>query len=111
MAKIGYETVCPCGERLAGHMKKPTLIERSVAPIKCRVCGSRFLMVSQRIRGEAGRLINTEIEIIELTTVAKKAIESKLPGPIRAAAIKIGLIRVPDTSTAIVETEMDTPAE
>jgi DNA-directed RNA polymerase subunit RPC12/RpoP len=115
MARINFETRCPCGWRILGSMKKPTLLERSVAPIKCASCGSRFLMVSKRISGEKGRLLHTEIEIIELSKRAKEAIESKLPGPIAITAKKVakflGVDPNPDTSASIVETEMDTPAE
>lgn len=115
MAKINFETKCPCGLILRGQMKKPTLVERSVAPIKCGHCRSRFLMISERISGQQGRLIHTDIEIIELSDLAKKAIQKKLPKPVAITAAKVakflGVDKNPDTSKAIVETEMDTPGE
>lgn len=111
MAKIDFQTTCPCGWQIRGQMKKPTLLERSVAPIKCAGCGSKFLMISERIRGERGRLLHTDIEIVNLSQKAKDVINSKLPGPVAITAAKVakflGAELNPDTSASIIETEMD----
>lgn len=108
MAKLGFNTKCPCGETVAGQIKKPTWFENSFTKVSCK-CGTRFLMACVRDksapRGE--RVFETHIELLELSDEAKQIQSSKFKFKAKTVAAKIMGKSVASRDTTVVITSLD----
>ncbi len=105
MAKLTFNTECPCGAPLKSSVKKPTRFENSFQKLHCKKCGSRFLLTCVRDKEMGKRTFTAHFEDLELT---KKAQDAQAARPIVKAKIiadKLGLLPIEERSA--IRTDLD----
>lgn len=109
MSSINWSTQCPCGHKMEGRIKKPTLMEHRSKTIRCIECASVFLMVCWRVKGADNRLIKTDFEEVRLSEKARNTVSKRISSKAKFAKAKvlnaIGIEPKPDKT--VVETQMD----
>lgn len=110
MAKMNFQTVCPCGAKVSGSVKKPNRFANAFTKVNCAECGSRFLltcMIKKEVKGR--RVFMTQIDLLEISDETKQKLSGELGVKAKAAVARVknsfGIEPKPDKS--VIETEMD----
>jgi hypothetical protein len=111
MARLNFNTKCPCGNNISGVILKPTWFVPSITRANCKSCSSRFLISCVRDQElGAKRTFTTHIEILELTSKAQKILEAmpSMRGKIALTKVANAIGFEPKApNQSAIETDMD----
>lgn len=110
MAKLNFNTLCPCGAKVSGSVKKPNRFANAFTKVNCAKCGSRFLLtcfINKEIRGR--RVFMTQIDLLEVSDETRQQLSGELgvKAQVAVARVKSSLGIEPKPDKSVVETEMD----
>ncbi len=105
MAKLTFNTECPCGAELKSSVKKPTRFENSFQKLHCKKCGSRFLLTCVRDKEIGKRTFTAHFEDLVLSPMAQRIQAARLPVKAKILAAHLGVL--PEEKPSAIKTDLD----